>query len=269
MRGVNGSRLLFGTRRPATGEGDLRPAPVRIAGAPEDFDWAKIFAGATWFHFSGIPRRSQDDAKVTARALAARARPGCGSASIELPREIVGQSPTGRRMLAPLMNGVEVRTSVEGGTVFGVEVVEGASGAKRRAAALCAKRVQDGGADAAPGATADVRVGQRPSSGWTRLFLSAMDRECGSVGAGDSFTGALIFALLRGDGPQKAVEFAVAASTLKHDPRDYPRMGLRSRRGAAWGAGAAVGRGGEIKETCGCRWCSLAGMNRGTSTGHD
>lgn len=36
------------------------------------------------------------------------------------------------------------------------------------------------------------------------------------VGGGDSFGGGLIYALLSGKSPQEAVEFAVAASALKH-----------------------------------------------------
>lgn len=36
------------------------------------------------------------------------------------------------------------------------------------------------------------------------------------VGGGDSFGGGLIYALLTGKGNQRAVEFAVAASALKH-----------------------------------------------------
>ena len=39
-----------------------------------------------------------------------------------------------------------------------------------------------------------------------------MDR----VGGGDSFGGGLIYALSEGYEPQKAIEFAVAASCLKH-----------------------------------------------------
>ena len=53
--------------------------------------------------------------------------------------------------------------------------------------------------------------------------LNVIDR----VGGGDSFGGGLIFASLRGDDPQSAIEFAVAASALKHTiPGDYNRATL-------------------------------------------
>jgi 2-dehydro-3-deoxygluconokinase len=39
------------------------------------------------------------------------------------------------------------------------------------------------------------------------------------VGAGDAFSGSLIFALLSGMDPRQAVEFSAAASCLKHSIR--------------------------------------------------
>jgi 2-dehydro-3-deoxygluconokinase len=63
------------------------------------------------------------------------------------------------------------------------------------------------------------------------------------LGAGDSFSGALIHALRRGDAPQKALEFAVAASCLKHTiPGDYNRTSL-----AEIEALAAGGHGGRVQ----------------------
>ena len=45
-----------------------------------------------------------------------------------------------------------------------------------------------------------------------RYLMHIVDR----VGGGDSFGGGLIYALLEGYGSQDAIEFAVAASCLKH-----------------------------------------------------
>jgi 2-dehydro-3-deoxygluconokinase len=56
-----------------------------------------------------------------------------------------------------------------------------------------------------------------------RYDVSIVDR----VGGGDSFGGGLIYALLRGDGAEKAINFAVAASCLKHSVSgDYNRVTL-------------------------------------------
>jgi 2-dehydro-3-deoxygluconokinase len=67
-----------------------------------------------------------------------------------------------------------------------------------------------------------------------RHEIAIVDR----VGAGDSFTGALIFALRRGDDPQRAIDFAVAASVLKHTlPGDYALVSLDEVEALAAGAG--------------------------------
>jgi 2-dehydro-3-deoxygluconokinase len=63
------------------------------------------------------------------------------------------------------------------------------------------------------------------------------------VGAGDSFTGSLIFSLLRGDAPQRAIDFAVAASCLKHTvPGDYNLVSLAEVESLAAG-----GHGGRVQ----------------------
>jgi len=65
--------------------------------------------------------------------------------------------------------------------------------------------------------------------------LNVIDR----VGGGDSFGGGLIFASLRGDAPQKAIEFAVAASALKHTvPGDYNRVTLEEVEALVKGDGS-------------------------------
>ena len=51
------------------------------------------------------------------------------------------------------------------------------------------------------------------------------------VGGGDSFAGGLICGLCMYDDPQQALEFAVAASCLKHTiPGDYNRVSVSEVR---------------------------------------
>ena len=48
------------------------------------------------------------------------------------------------------------------------------------------------------------------------------------VGGGDSFGGGLIYSLANGYDPQKAIEFAIAASCLKHSIEgDYNMVSLK------------------------------------------
>ena len=60
-----------------------------------------------------------------------------------------------------------------------------------------------------------------------------------SVGGGDSFGGGLIYSLLTGKSTQEAVEFAVAASALKHSIEgDYNMMTVSEVEKLAGGDGS-------------------------------
>ena len=59
------------------------------------------------------------------------------------------------------------------------------------------------------------------------------------VGGGDSFGGGLIYALLNGKDTQSAIEFAVAASALKHSIEgDFNRIGVAEVEKLAGGDGS-------------------------------
>ena len=59
------------------------------------------------------------------------------------------------------------------------------------------------------------------------------------VGGGDSFGGGLIYALLNGKDTQSAIEFAVAASALKHSVEgDYNRVSVSEVEKLAGGDGS-------------------------------
>ena len=69
----------------------------------------------------------------------------------------------------------------------------------------------------------------------TKYELKIIDR----VGGGDSFGGGLIYALLTGKSTQDAVEFAVAASALKHSIEgDYNMMTVSEVEKLAGGDGS-------------------------------
>ncbi len=214
--------------------------------APGEFAWDDIFAGASWFHWSGItPALSATAAEATRQAVAAARDEGL-KISFDLNyRAKLWRSPQqAGEVLSPLMDGVElcVTSLEEARTVFGVEAAGAiAEREAETAAALCAKfGFKSVALTQRQGATADSTSWGatlfHEGRAWAspRYEIVNVDR----VGAGDSFTGALIFALQRGDAPQKAVDFAVAASTLKHSiPGDYARLTLGEVEGLAAGAG--------------------------------
>lgn len=222
-----------------------RAHSVIAEASPGDFAWPEIFAGADWFHWSGItPALSTATLQITTDAVAAaRARGLTISFDLNYRAKLWRSPAQAGEVLAPLMNSVDVCvTSVEEARgVFGVEVPDGADREAKVAAQLCARfGFKTVALTQRHGATADhTSWGATLFHGGAafvspRHEITNVDR----VGAGDSFTGALIFALRRGDAPQKAVDFAVAASTLKHTiPGDYCRISLAEVEALAAGAG--------------------------------
>lgn len=201
---------------------------------PGDFDWEKIFAGARWFHWSGItPGVSESAAALTAEAcVAAKALGLTVSFDLNYRAKLWSRERAGE-VLAPLMAHVDlcVTSAEEAQGVFGLPVPE--SGPERERVAAEALRERFGFGQVAltmrRGEVADrTEWGAMLLSGGQAHFsprheITIVDR----VGAGDAFTGALIFALLRGDAPQTAVHFAVAASTLQHTiSGDFPLFTL-------------------------------------------
>lgn len=201
---------------------------------PGDFDWTKIFCDARWFHWSGItPGVSDSAAAVTAEACKAAKSAGL-TVSFDLnyraklwPRERAGA------VLAPLMQYVDlcVTSAEEAHSVFGLDVP--AAGPDREQSAAEALRERFGFKSVA----LTMRRGETAQmTDWGAMILTK-DGVCFSsrheivivdrVGAGDTFTGALICAQLRDDAPQRSLDFAVAASTLKHTiAGDFPLLTL-------------------------------------------
>ena len=206
-----------------------------------EFDWEKIFAGARWFHFSGItPALSPAAAELTAEACAAAHRLGL-TVSFDLnyraklwTREQAGAA------LCPLMQHVDLCvTSVEEArTVFGLDCdadpTDAAVKIRDRFDFKAVALTQRSGALACTTGWGAMLFTDGTAHFSRRHEIAVIDR----VGAGDSFTGALIFSLLRGDAAAHAIEFAVAASALKHTiPGDYALLTLGEVEALAAGAG--------------------------------
>lgn len=206
------------SQRPGTVIYDRAHSAIAEA-QPGEFDWDAIFAGARWFHWSGItPAISDSAAALTADACAAAKRHGLGVSFDMNYRAKLWSRERAGAVLAPLMEHVDLCiTSVEEARmVFGLDVSDSEEHA---AAGLCARfgfqtvalTARQGDSASATNWGAMLFAGGLPYRS-RRHEIQIVDR----VGAGDSFSGALVFSLMRGDDPQKAVEFAIAASTLKH-----------------------------------------------------
>ena len=195
-----------------------------------DFDFDQIFAGADWFHFTGItPAVSDAAAVLTEEALKAAKKHGV-KVSVDLNfRKKLWSSEKAQKVMKNLMQYVDVCIGNE------------------EDAELCLGFKPD----------ADVEGGQTDAAGYEGIFKQMKEefgfkyvvstlRESYSatfngwkaliyngeefyqskryeinpiidrVGGGDSFSGGLIHGLLTKSTQGEALEFAVAASALKH-----------------------------------------------------
>ncbi len=210
-----------------------------------DFDWDEIFDGARWFHWSGItPALSEAAAELTREACLAAKRRGLTVSFDMNYRAKLWTTEQAGAVLAPLMPHVDlcVCGAEEATSVLGIEGDSGAEIAANLRAKFGIQKV----------AMTQRRANRADETEWSAMFsdeghpfisavhqISVVDR----VGAGDSFTGALIFALLRGDDAQRALDFAVAASALKHTvPGDFGLVSLAEVEALAGG-----GHGGRVQ----------------------
>ncbi|MDP9203506.1 MAG: sugar kinase [Gemmatimonadota bacterium] len=202
---------------------------------PGSIDWPSVFAGARWFHVSGItPALSESAAKVTAESLVAAKKAGL-TVSYDLNyRSKLWSAEKARAVQEPLMQHVDVLMATEEDTrvVFGIgaEATDGYEHvdpesyaqvalalAKRfecRAVAITLREnplvlVNSWSAIVA----AEGKIHRAP-----RYEVEVVDR----IGAGDAFSAGLIVSRLENHGWEHAVRFATATSALKHSiPGDF------------------------------------------------
>lgn len=204
----------------------------------DEYDWDRIFEGASWFHTSGItPALSKATASLTLRALQEAKKRGI-TTSFDLNfRSKLWSKEEAQKTLVPMMKYVDYCIGNEEdaeaclGFSSGSDVNAGKldlKGYKKMLGALC-------DTFHFKGAAASLRVSHSASdNGWHAAFFSQgkfysskeydihlVDR----VGGGDAFASGLIYGLLTYQDEAKALEFAVAASALKQTiPGDYNRV---------------------------------------------
>lgn len=197
---------------------------------PGEFDWPAILEGASWFHFTGItPALGDNVAAATLEALKAARSMGV-KVSVDLNyRKKLWSPEKANRVMTELVQYVDVAIGNEEDAekVFGIkaeasDVTKGELSAEgyRKVASELVKRF--GFEMVAITLRESLSASDNNWSGMLydgqRFYASRkyevhiVDR----VGGGDSFAGGLIYALLTGKAPQDTVEFAAAASCLKH-----------------------------------------------------
>src|SRR5438067_6717018 len=207
---------------------------------PGEVKWDEIFsAGTKWFHWTGItPALSDSAAAVTREACEAAKKHGVTiSVDLNYRKKLWSKEKAGK-VMGDLMEFVDVCIANEedAESVFNIKGAEVTSG-----------KIEHSAYEEVAGKLTErfnfkrVAITLRESHSASRNGWSAMLFENGKaafsrkyditivdrVGGGDSFAGGLIYALLRGDDNDKAINFAVAASCLKHTiSGDYNRVTL-------------------------------------------
>jgi 2-dehydro-3-deoxygluconokinase len=213
------------------------------ASRPEDYDWNLICAGKDWFHFSGTaPALGENVQRVLEEGLKTAKQLGL-TVSCDLNYRAKLWSPSdANRVMSRLMPYVDVLIGNEEDAekVFGIRA-EGSDVARGRLVEESYRQVAEqlvrkfGFKHVATTLRESLSASSNRWGGLlfdgTRHYLSRkyeinpiVDR----VGGGDSFTGGLIYGMLSGFDLPRCVEFAVAASCLKHSiPGDFNLMSVK------------------------------------------
>lgn len=195
-----------------------------------DFNWKEIFTDAEWFHFTGItPALSDECAAITLDAVKAAKEAGV-TVSVDLNfRKKLWSSEKAGRVMGEIVKYCDlvIANEEDAEMVFGIKAEEtditGGSLSNEGYKNVAKTLVERFGLKY-------VAITLRESfsasdNGWSAMFydgkefysskkykMHIVDR----VGGGDSFGAGLIYGLTSGLNSQDSLEFAVAASCLKH-----------------------------------------------------
>ncbi len=207
----------------------------------EDFDWNKIFDGAQWFHFTGItPALGENLVEICKDACKEAKKRGVKISCDLNYRGKLWTREQARKAMSELCEYVDVCISNEEDAkdVFGIEAANtDITGGKlnKEGYKSVAKQLADKFGFEKVAITLRSSISANDND-WAGMLYDGKDY-CFSkeyhlhivdrVGGGDSFGGGLIYALLHQKTTQQAVEFAVAASALKHSIEgDYNRVSV-------------------------------------------
>lgn len=196
----------------------------------DDFDWDSIFSGAEWFHFTGItPALGPVLVEICLEACKAAKQKGMKVSCDLNYRAKLWSKPEAKLAMSELCKYVDlvIANEEDAKDVFGIEAKgSDVSGGKldHEGYMSVAERL----AEMFGFETVAITLRSSKSAsdnGWAGMLYTGGDF-CFSkeydvhivdrVGGGDSFGAGLIYSFLTGASPGEALEFATAASCLKH-----------------------------------------------------
>lgn len=219
------------SKRPSKVIYDRAYSSIALA-EPTDFDWEALFDGVTWFHWTGIDPALSDNMVQICEQACKKAREKGIIISCDLNfRKNLWSSEKAQEVMRNLVQYVDVcianeedadkvlgikapKNNVESGKLnkngyeyVAKEICE-RFGCKKVAITL--RESINASRNGWSGMIYDAAAGTANYS--THYDIDIVDR----VGGGDSFTGAMIYSLITGKNDKSAIEFAAAASCLKH-----------------------------------------------------
>ena len=218
-----------------------------------DYDWDKILDGVNWFHFTGItPALGDNLAEVLLDVLPTMKKRGI-TVSCDLNyRKKLWTREKACEVMTKLMPYVDVCISNEEDAydVFGIkaggtDVTKGSLDKESYKSVASQLKEKFGFSHVAITLRSSISANDNKWAGMLydgkefclskEYNMHIVDR----VGGGDSFGGGLIYALLNGYDTRSAIEFAVAASCLKHSVEgDYNMVSVAEVKALAGGDGS-------------------------------
>lgn len=208
---------------------DRRHSAIAEA-APGDFDWDSIFADVDWFHFTGITAALSDGCAALVKEACETAKAKGLKISCDLNfRKKLWSREKARRVMSELVRycDVVIGNEEDADTVLGIKAAD--------TDVTCGKLSHLAYEDVARQICDTYGVKQvaftlresisASDNNWSAMFYDEgrayfskkyAVHIVNRVGGGDSFSAGLIYGLINGYEPQRALEFATAASCLKH-----------------------------------------------------
>ncbi len=190
---------------------------------PSDFDWDQILEGATWFHFSGItPALSDNMAEITLEACQKAKEKGLTISCDLNYRSKLWSSEKANEVMSRICPYVDICIANEDDAVgiFGMNADNTTEEKNAYIAKELTKRFDFQMVASVWRTETSITTFKLQSMIYTggqayyskEYFMHILDY----IGAGDAYCAGIIYGMIHHFEPQKMVEFANAASCLKH-----------------------------------------------------
>ena len=219
----------------------------------DDYNWDDIFDGADWFHFTGITPALGDNLVEICKIACKKAKEKGITVSCDLNyRGKLWTREQANMAMTELCKYVDVCISNEEDAkdLFGIEAKNtDITGGKlnKEGYKSVAKQLADKFGFKKVAITLRTSISANDND-WAAMLYDGSDYYFSKeyhlhivdrVGGGDSFGAGLIYSLVTGKDSKSAIEFAVAASALKHSIEgDFNRVGVKEVEKLAGGDGS-------------------------------